>query len=337
MVYDPSRFQKVKLKTSPTLRYNNLSVGGDRICYTDDYQIHLISQESISSNSEPIISQAGIKDSNMVYQSKFLTMGDSIYLVLATDAGIQIWDALGNNILFNFAIPSTGKIDANQSRPTFARGITSIVTAEETEVICVGSSAGAIYVFEGAAYKFKHVHTLTEHVEPVTDIASDSGARGTSTGGDSRLLASADESGYIVLWDALSSKSITKSSSIQLKDKSPCVAVVVRDKRLVCGHSSGVIYFYNLKDNSKYMEVNAHPRFMAALSVHPTRDLIATCAEDSTLQVFTLPQVGEKIKNLLTLTWADSMLTGVVFCGPGSNNVAAVAYDTEQMRVWIAP
>jgi hypothetical protein len=99
------------------------------------------------------LAQAGLKDSNVIYQSKFVKICEKWYLVLATDAGVQvcavfillstnimyviylyglrsslvfnflsqrltvpgplpaqIWDALGNNILFNFVFPTGLKV-----------------------------------------------------------------------------------------------------------------------------------------------------------------------------------------------------------------------------------
>lgn len=37
---------------------------------------------------------------------------------------------------------------------------------------------------------------------------------------------------------------------------------------------------------------------------------------------------------LLSVCWLNAMLTGVAFCGPSCNDVAVMAYDTEELRVW---
>lgn len=41
-------------------------------------------------------------------------------------------------------------------------------------------------------------------------------------------------------------------------------------------------------------------------------------------------QVGCK----LSACWHNAVLTGIAFTGPGSNDVAVAAYDTEQIHVW---
>lgn len=38
--------------------------------------------------------------------------------------------------------------------------------------------------------------------------------------------------------------------------------------------------------------------------------------------------------NLLSATWMHAAVTGVAFCGPACDEVAAVAYDTDELRVF---
>jgi len=38
--------------------------------------------------------------------------------------------------------------------------------------------------------------------------------------------------------------------------------------------------------------------------------------------------------NLLSATWFHAAVTGLTFCGPTFDDVAAVAYDTDELRVY---
>jgi hypothetical protein len=38
--------------------------------------------------------------------------------------------------------------------------------------------------------------------------------------------------------------------------------------------------------------------------------------------------------NLLSVCWLNALMTGVAFCGEDSNDVAAVAYDQDELAVW---
>uniref|UniRef100_A0A7S0ND86 WD repeat-containing protein 54 beta-propeller domain-containing protein n=1 Tax=Pyramimonas obovata TaxID=1411642 RepID=A0A7S0ND86_9CHLO len=337
---DPTRFKKavlpgLKASGSPALTYNNLSTGGGRLCFTDSHQVHLIVQESLISG-ETRISQAGLKDSNVIYESKFVTVRKQVYLVIATDAGVQFWDALGNNILFNFVLPaeSPGTSEAHRIRSTFMRAIAVVLTAEETEVICVGSTSGDIFVFEGSGIKFRHVQTLRGHTEAVTSLTSDYGCRLSEDSGAMRRLFSTDDGGRVIAWDAVSPSMFEKSFIIENEQCVPFVAAAVRDNRLVCALSNGTLCFYNLETRTKWLELHAHSRFASALMLHPTEDKLVSAAEDSTLQVLTLPQQGEKIQIIMTTSWPDSMITGATFFGKGHNDIAACAYDTDELRVW---
>jgi len=55
-------------------------------------------------------------------------------------------------------------------------------------------------------------------------------------------------------------------------------------------------------------------------------------------QFFVTGRSGElldQVEQVLTLSWPDAMITGVAFCGSSDANVAAVAYDVEEIRMWI--
>lgn len=330
MPLDPQRFSKLAIKATPTLHYNNLTVGGGNLCFTHGNEVHLVAETAVSKGGSADSTQAGIKDSTHIYQVKFVTVAGTTYLVLGTASGFQIWDNLGVNIVFNFNLPGGGKVQGQESRPPFVRGVTTVKTSSGAELVCVGSCAGPIYCFELSGLSFRHTATVTEHVEPITDLCSElSGKQGESTSTNNKLV-STDESGKVIIWDANSSSQLTRSNVIE-GDGEPCVATVVRGNRLVCAYASGLLRFFDLNTTTKWMEICAHSRYLSALAIHPTRDLIATSSEDTTINVWTLPEVGQKAEVVLSAIWADSMICGVVFSGDG---VAACAYDTNEIRFW---
>lgn len=103
------------------------------------------------------------------------------------------------------------------------------------------------------------------------------------------------------------------------------------------------------------------------------RDMLATCSEDCTLGLWTLPAGSTRVRcsgsiivlvvcmifrphgrrcpclsypvcpvfvmqaaNLLSVCWVNALVTGVAFCGSGSNDLAAVAYDQDEISIWTA-
>jgi len=312
---------------------NNLSAGSGQLSYTHGQQVILLSQDAVLAGSDAAPKQCGVKDSVDILESKFVVIDGNTYLVLATAVGVQFWDAAGNNIVFNYQFGDDNQVD-NKVRTSFAKGITSVIAADDTELICVGSSSGNIFVFEGSAFKFKCVHIIKgEHKEPISALASEYGDMMSSGQTQQRHLISADDAGQVVVWSALSSTTFTKTNTIA-RAGFPCCGVKVRGDRLIVAYTDGLLAFYNLDTCTKWMELTAHSRFLSAIAIHPSKDIFATVAEDSTLNVWTLPDCGNKLEVLMSVSWTDSMLCGVTFCGPDNNAVAACAFDTEEIRIW---
>jgi hypothetical protein len=42
------------------------------------------------------------------------------------------------------------------------------------------------------------------------------------------------------------------------------------------------------------------------------------------------------VQSLLSVVWEDAMITGLAFCREGEGSVAAIAYDVDELRTWIA-
>ena len=84
-------------------------------------------------------------------------------------------------------------------------------------------------------------------------------------------------------------------------------------------------------------EIVAHSRWLTAMDIHPTKDIVATVAEDGTIAVWSLPLrpgSSDKAACLLSANWMHAMPTGVAFCGPSDSDVAVVALDNEELRVY---
>jgi len=86
------------------------------------------------------------------------------------------------------------------------------------------------------------------------------------------------------------------------------------------------------------VEFYAHSRILTAMDIHPTKDIIATVSEDSTLNVFPIPtRETPEATPLLSVCWPMVMLTGVAFCGRTSDDIATVGYDHDEMRIFTGP
>lgn len=114
----------------------------------------------------------------------------------------------------------------------------------------------------------------------------------------------------------------------------PVAGLAARGHTLVAGFNSGVLRFFSLQQRRLWMEVQAHSRFLSCLAPHPWRPMFATGAEDATVHVWELPEPGQQTQVLLSGAWVDQLVTGVAFCGEGADELVAVAYDCDELRVW---
>ena len=133
------------------------------------------------------------------------------------------------------------------------------------------------------------------------------------------MIASADDAGVVVTWRAISSD---RFEAMFWASRSPC-AVAARGDHVVAAETSGRVSFISLTTQKVYCEMQAHSRYLSALDMHPTQDVFATVAEDSTLAVWELPmerregarESGADPRCVFAACWPDGMLTGVAFCG----------------------
>ena len=148
-------------------------------------------------------------------------------------------------------------------------------------------------------------------------------------------MASGDDEGRVVVWEALSAEEYRKRGAFEQPEEGPCTGVAMRGGRLVAAFSSGQLRFFCLQRMQPWLCVQAHSRFVSALTLHASRGIFATAAEDATVHVWSLPRVDAKAQVLLSGTWVDQMVTGVAF--GSDDSVVAAAYDCDDLFVWCPP
>jgi WD40 repeat protein len=134
----------------------------------------------------------------------------------------------------------------------------------------------------------------------------------------------------VTVWDAVSSSDVKAVNSIGSSNV-PVVSVAIKKDLLILGRLDGCVQIHSLGTCNLQAQITAHSRFLSAMDVHPTKDVIATASEDATLNVWSLPMKEPKVQCLFSANWMQGLLTGVAFCG---DNVAAVAFDAEEIRLY---
>ncbi|GIL74642.1 hypothetical protein Vretimale_2281 [Volvox reticuliferus] len=339
MPYSETHMLKAQVKPSPSLIYNNLTLCGGDLLYAHIRQACAFPTSSLGS---PVLTVRKIDSphADVIHSIVACSHNAATFLVLATDAGLQIWDNTITHLTHVCPLPAAGAVDVAPRNAYFARGVTINVANDGAPHICFGTSGGAVYCLElsesSGKFKSSPVALPKHHKSPITAVGSAYQSRqGRWTEDLGCHLVSCDEEGGIAVWLAQHARAGGYSlvNSIDPTGQ-PVVSVAVRRDLIVAARLDGAIQLYGLRDGKLRADIGGHSRFISAMDIHPTKDIIATVSEDCTLGIWALPIGGAKASCLLSVCWLHAMLTGVAFCGPTSDDVAVVAYDTDEVHVY---
>jgi hypothetical protein len=360
-IYDAERYTRATIAESPSLLANNLTAGPSTLAYVHDTQALMVPLERllIGARTEklPILTKGGNRTATQV---KIVTLGATSFFVLCTSEGVHVFDELGYDRVHYHGFAehdfprdgdargSTTRIDGGGVVGTSARGVCSSCSRDGRAQVCVGTSAGTVLVFEYDGERFRLTNAewddRNERV-PVADVASEVDSRRGGFPPETNLsierqcaLVTANDAGTVRVWDVLSSEDF--KLNFAFKRPSPVTAAAMRDGVVVVAESAGVVSFASTKSKSVFCEVQAHARFLSAMAIHPSEDVIATVAEDGTVAVWTVPNPetrengGIAVKNRFASRWPDGALTGVAFCGHRAEALAVCAYDETEICAW---
>lgn len=253
-----------------------------------------------------------------VTQAKFIDIVRSSSLAILTDQGVQVWSGEGDLLLFNHA---TSASITDGEEPRFMRGVAS--TGRE---LVAGGSNGNVFVFDCSAGAksgdFKLLHTLETLKYPIQTIAA------TPL---SPLVAVGDDHGNIFVYN--SSEAFAQCSVFN-GTGAPCTSLAVAEEGvIVAGYSTGHIRIFRTDVNEMAAEISAHTRAVTGLSYQENTQLLASCAGDSTVHVWSIPTFKSKANSSVGCVFSDvlenKMCTGVAFVG--ETRLAVSSYDDEEI------
>ncbi|KAG1655002.1 hypothetical protein FOA52_008411, partial [Chlamydomonas sp. UWO 241] len=191
------------------------------------------------------------------------------------------------------------------------------------------------------------------HSSPITALASGwQSRRGSWASEHGNRFVSCDQDGQVAVWSVASESVASVAASVGAPPGGmPATCAAVRRDSLVVGRLSGMLQVYSLPSLKLRVEVASHSRWVTALDMHPSRDLVVSVAEDATLAVWQLPlsdpsgnvrhrahprgrSSAGKARCIFSTNWLHAMPTGVAFCGTGADCIAVTALDTEEMRMY---
>ena len=348
-MYDAERYTRATVAESPSLLYNNLTAGPSSLGYVHGSQAIVVPVERAlsgdPSEKRPILTEGG---NRTAYQVKIVTLGAETFFVLCTAEAVHVFDDSGRALRHARPLPGAAAVTLpdGTEMANFARGVCSSCSEDGRAQLCVGTANGSVLVMEYDGARFRDAASLDGHYQvPIADLGSEvdsfRGSAPPDSAGPRAVMASADDAGVVVAWRAITSDRFEAMFWLQLE--SPAVAVAARGDQIVAAETSGRVSFISLRTQKVYCELQAHSRYLSALDMHPTQDVFATVAEDSTLAVWELPmerragagrESGADPRCVFAACWPDGMLTGVAFCGERWRSLAVCAHDETEICVW---
>ncbi|KAL3154103.1 WD repeat-containing protein 54, variant 2 [Trebouxia sp. C0010 RCD-2024] len=245
-------------------------------------------------------------------------------VVLATSVGIQVWDLATQQQLYCWDVhPKCQGI----SPASLCRGLALLQVEDAGCLLCVGGDTGTIHTFDTSDMsRIQHNYDITHHSAPIAALTAEQAA-------SSGTLASSDDNGTLTVFHAKSFCAFQVVHSWEGHGV-PCVSIAIKSSTLIGAFYDGSVRMHSLVDGLVRTELQAHSRLLAAMAVHPTRNMFATASEDATLAVWMLSEDQSQARPLLSACWNNAVLTGIAFTGPASNSIAAAAYDTDEIAVW---
>eukprot|EP00879_Flechtneria_rotunda_P028751 GHRR01030969.1.p1 GENE.GHRR01030969.1~~GHRR01030969.1.p1 ORF type:complete len:313 (+),score=62.62 GHRR01030969.1:373-1311(+) len=243
-MYREDNVVQVALKPSPSLVYNNLCALESGLAY-----VHTRSGASIPAipqqdSDKVTVKRIDTQGHSLVHSVRSCNVEGSCLLALGNEAGLQVWDQAGVNLLYFWNLPKGEPPSTYHA--DFVRGISFNVSQDGHTQLCAGCSNGDIQVFSvGAGGLLKSVTCLKHHKCTITALGSSyQSRRGIWSDDLGCELVSCDDQGNICVWEATSADKYTCLRIIE--GGVPCSSLAVRKGFIIAGRTDGCVRIYRL-------------------------------------------------------------------------------------------
>ncbi|KXZ42848.1 hypothetical protein GPECTOR_115g342 [Gonium pectorale] len=253
MPYTEKAMVKAPMKPSPSLIYNNLTACGGSLLYAHIRQACTFALSSLGDSGVPVaVRKVDSQHSDVIHSITAIHHNAAAFLVIATDAGVQIWDKTVTHLLHVLPLPPAAASGTAPRNAPFARGAAINVAADGTPTLVFGTSSGGLFNLAFSEADGKFVGTPAplpaHHTTPITAVSSAYQSRqGKWTEDLGCQLVTADEAGGIAVWEGSSAgptgyKLLTSIAATG----DPVVSLGVRRDLIVAARLGGAVQLYGL-------------------------------------------------------------------------------------------
>ncbi|KAA0146646.1 hypothetical protein FNF27_02682 [Cafeteria roenbergensis] len=364
--YDVGNMQSIRLTATnpvtgarfsptPSMLFNNLSASPSDKALTFVHKGMAVSVDGSVVGGDNTTNGKAIRlGASVGTGAKWVALGASPLLVVTTEANFQIWDGAGDHLLFFAgatdgvaAEPSRSGLQspmAAASRASAAAGpdggshVASLAASAPcrgvgashvARTVIVGCGSDLIVAQAEADLKtFSMLPRVRAHDDAeVTDLSVDeSGVK----------LVTGASDGTVGIWDARVTSKLGDVEPLAADGgvTAPIASVLVRGDLIAAADVLGRLRLIRYSSQKTVAVVNAHPRAITALALHPREFLFATASEDAVIKLWAMPEAaagGSRVEHRGSLELTDHPITGLAFANDGS--LAAASFDVVHLRV----
>ncbi|XP_054766341.1 WD repeat-containing protein 54-like isoform X1 [Lytechinus pictus] len=332
--------KSVHLKSSASLRYNNLSVlcSPERnvTCYAVVHKavvnISNCAGDGAGSGVGPNVTQrqlhckdvAGVTQNAAILEAKFCELPSRTLMVVCCQKGVQMFEPDSSALVFWHALFNS---DGNDGF-LFTRGIASVLdsfiavgAAFVHDRESPGTSTGSVLVFSipSRGTNVQLSETLSGHSYPISAVA-----------GAGDMMASGDDSGCIMVWQAGPKfYQLTRING----GGATCSSLCLYKNLVIGGYGTGHIRIFDTQKGNLMTEICAHAKWIHAMDLAPSAGLLMSTSEDTMLRVWSLKADDNQAKVSLAYQECitDIQLCGAKFLDKEGHSFCVSGYDAPEV------
>ncbi|XP_039254440.2 WD repeat-containing protein 54-like [Styela clava] len=330
----------IPLKTSTSSLFNNLDIlptNGEEESSSlrnasylsiHKYEVGIVQRNNASfAHRQVIAKESSSQHNTFLIDAKWCQLKNQTILVIAHVRGFQMFDELGNLLLFWHSTLERGVL--SEGKTAFCRGISSL-----GDTVFVGTCKGEILVVETMEMNtFNVSQTLSAHPSSVTTITTLKDAPPHAKVN----VATADDEGSISVWKMREEGKLKFVGSIT-GSRYPCTALcLLNDGLLAASYYTGHIRIFDAPTQEMLAEITAHVAPISSMDCYNARghSILLSASEDTYLRVWKISKT-DKLK--ISQEWytyvEDLLICGVKF-HPGTDEMFAVTgYDSNEITLF---
>jgi len=276
------------------------------------------------------------EDFQEITELKYVNTQGQWKLVLTFNNGIKVYSEDGKRLLTYVKIPEKDqKFNKDPNVQNYFQGITSALSKDGKEIICVGNSLGEVYFIENVK-ESTYINTVGFSLKNGAAISHLASSIVHS------LVFVADTQGFVYTYSLDSLKDGKFIKTIDLNNlhnpiTSMCVYETTSSCYLFIGDMLGKIRVYDILTFNLVIEIAAHFRAVSSLSINQKLNRFISTSEDTYLNVWKVSvENGLSLVLMKSYNSDDKMIIGGSILEKPKFNVMIAQYECDEISVLTA-